>query len=485
MAKIGRNNQLKIYKILSEQWLNISRSNQQQAIATLQEVWDLSALPSKDDRYDNALGDLIQHFFNNDDWTIDYLFQERFNIYENATVFKKFIEAIIRPENYSSHEILAMVSDQLNILLSNDNLRLVTEEFNSNGLPIQRVQQKTEENDLPLGVKRNHIPFYLNSESLSISEQEHFILDPVTGWNDYGVVSKFALKYYKDNGFIKHIGYFKIIHEEENVTYLQMEPRFLKLSNKFCSLAWSVEFYVNIREILGENGMISVLYALKDAAYFADICDKWLSNSNFKHSLIRNNDAERLLRDLKPILKGHDLSEAFNFEFNFKPAYSEFPIKVKFDFDNNANLPNRIMAIIGKNGTGKTQLMNALPTAFSQNNPEDFFGKIPSFSKIIAVSYSVFDTFRIPKKNAAFNYVYCGLKDEEGDLRSNKGLKLSFHSNWKKIDDMRRLRRWRDILVNVISKDIIDQFIVTSPDFDRDFEVSIPGFHSIQDKLSS
>lgn len=485
MAIIARNNQLKIYKILSKQWVNISKSDQQNAINTLQEVWDLSALPSKDDRYDNALGDLIQHFFNNNDWSTDYLFQERLNVYENTTVFQKFIEAVLRPENYPTPESLAIVSDQVDSILSNDNLRLVTEEFNSRGLPVQRIQQKTVENDLPLGVKRNDIPFYVSTGSLLISEQEYFTLIPVTNWNDYGIVSKFGLNYYKHTGFMKHIGYLKIIHEEENATYLHMEPRFLKLSDKFCSLSWNQEFYLNLQESLGENTMISVLYALKDAAYFTDICDQWESNSNFKHSLIRDNSAERILRNLKTILRGHDLSNAFNFEFNFKPAYSDIAIKVEFDFDNNANLPNRIIAIIGKNGTGKTQLMNALPTAFAQNRPDDFFGKIPSFSKIIAVSYSVFDTFKIPKKTAAFNYVYCGLKDEDGDIRSNKGLKISFHNNWKKIDDMRRLRRWRDILVNFISEDIINRFIISSSEDNRDFEVSISGFHSIQDKLSS
>src|SRR5690606_19760535 len=100
-------------------------------------------------------------------------------------------------------------------------------------------------------------------------------------------------------------------------------------------------------------------------------------------------------------------------------------IKVSFDFNNTGELPNRIYAVIGKNGTGKTQLMTGLPNSFSKNDPEDFFQHIPSFSKIIAVSYSVFDSYPIPRKNATFNYVYCGLKDDEGDMRSSRGLVLS------------------------------------------------------------
>lgn len=485
MNAIKKNNQVRIYKILINQW-DLWRHDQEHSIRTLQNIWDLSSMPSTDARYDNALGDLVQHYFNNNDWSTDYLFRERFNVYESNEVFLKFIEALLYPENYDDTEHLSMVSDEVDSILSGDNLRLVTEAFSDQGLPIQKVKQRTEDNDLPQGVKRNDIPFYIiDGISSFISEDEYFTLDPNRNWNDYGVVSMFELAYYKNGSFQAHIGYFKIIHEEENLTYTKLQPKFLNLGNEFCSLSSEEGFYQNLKEILGENGMISVLYALRDAAYFSDICDTWESNSNFKHSLIRDNGAERMLRDLKPILKGHDLSKAFHFSYSFQPAYSQIPIKVSLDFDHQAELPNRIFAVIGKNGTGKTQLMNSLPTALSKNIEEDFFKKIPSFSKIIAVSYSVFDTFRIPKKNAAFNYVYCGLKDEDGDIRSNKGLKISFHNNWKKIDDLRRLSRWRDILVNVIEEELVDQFIVVSKDYDRDFEVSIKGFHNIQDQLSS
>jgi predicted ATPase len=484
--KIAKLTQAKIFKILLKEFERIQSNNEGHAINILEQVFNLKELPSEDSRYENALGDVVQHYFRNNDWSTDHLLLSRFNVNQNDDVFRSFIEAILLPENFKSNEEISEVSGEIDQLLRKEDLKLVTDDFNDLGFPIQKIQNKDEANDLPAGVKRNDIPFYVQkNETPVVSSDEHFVLLPYTSWNDYGVISIFTLVYHDKNGESLQIGSLKIIHDTADVTLTEMEDRFFHLSDKFCSLSGTPEYYFSLQRNFNENGMISILYALQDAAYFSDIGDEWESKTNFKHSLIRENSAERMLRELKPVLKGHDLTSIHSFSYRFQPAFADAPIKVDFHFDNSNPLANRIFAIIGKNGTGKTQLLNALPNSLAHNSVRDFYGKVPLFTKIIAVSYSVFDTFKIPKKNATFNYVYCGLKDQDGDMRSNKGLTISFHNNWKKIDDMRRTRRWRDILVNVIEEEIVNQFILDSEDYDRDLEVSIQGFHSIKDKLSS
>ena len=42
----------------------------------LNEIWDLKAMPSEDDRFPDDYGDIIQHMINNSDWEMDYLFLE-------------------------------------------------------------------------------------------------------------------------------------------------------------------------------------------------------------------------------------------------------------------------------------------------------------------------------------------------------------------------------------------------------------------------
>ncbi|SUC20219.1 Uncharacterised protein [Proteus mirabilis] len=73
-------------------------------------------------------------------------------------------------------------------------------------------------------------------------------------------------------------------------------------------------------------------------------------------------------------------------------------------------LKNRVYALIGNNGVGKTQLVSKLPCDIANDNKNLFSGKVPLFSKIIAVSYSIFDKFSIPENSSKINYIYCGLR---------------------------------------------------------------------------
>ncbi|RRJ86685.1 hypothetical protein EG240_15945 [Paenimyroides tangerinum] len=128
----------------------------------------------------------------------------------------------------------------------------------------------------------------------------------------------------------------------------------------------------------------------------------------------------------------------YSFKYSFKPKFSNDSVSIDFNFDVEKSIPSRIFAIIGKNGTGKTQLITTLPLDISKKRDDAFTPKTPIFSKVIAVSYSAFDTFDIPKKTADFNYVYCGIRDPKGELYTEKGLKLRFHNSWKKIKSNNR-----------------------------------------------
>jgi ABC-type multidrug transport system ATPase subunit len=485
-VKFSKISQVNIYKILVKEWRRIfSADAGDQAIELLNSIWDLRTMKSEDERYENAYEDIIQHYVRNQDWETDYLFIDRLKLYDDTTDFKKYIEVMLVPKYYESADQLEGISAFVDIELRKNKLRLVIEDYNDSGFPIQKVYPKADVDQLPAGVKKNNIPFYVLKDGLEPqSDMEYFTLIPNKSWNDYSVISIFNLNFETSAGGY-HIGHVKIIHREEMVTWEVLPDKFFQLSDDFCSLSGEEDYYFSLQERFKNNVMISILFALQDAAYFTDILDRYEKNSNFRSSLIRSDDAERLLREIKPKLLGNDLSDLYSFSYRFKPVFSPEAIKVDFDFNNNEPLPSRIFAVIGKNGTGKTQLLNALPNSFSKNDKEDFYNKIPSFSKIIAVSYSVFDNFTVPQKNATFNYVYCGLKDEDGDLRSSKGLVISFHHNWKKIEELGRTRKWRSILANFIDKDIISGFIVPNENNSREFEVSLQGFHANKNKLSS
>lgn len=147
-------------------------------------------------------------------------------------------------------------------------------------------------------------------------------------------------------------------------------------------------------------------------------------------------------------------------------------------------IPNRIYAIIGKNGTGKTQLVTTLPLDVSYKKDDNFTPKTPLFSKVIAVSYSSFDRFKIPKKTAEFNYVYCGLKDENGKRLKDDELILRFQKSYEKISEQSRVQIFLDTLVEFIDKDLIKEFITYKIET-GEYKIDYGKFNKIINILSS
>lgn len=67
----------------------------------LKKLYALDKMPSYDERYDNAEGDIWQHTVNNDDWESDWVFgDERFELLRgNDNILLDFLCAVFHPEN--------------------------------------------------------------------------------------------------------------------------------------------------------------------------------------------------------------------------------------------------------------------------------------------------------------------------------------------------------------------------------------------------
>ena len=189
-----------------------------------------------------------------------------------------------------------------------------------------------------------------------------------------------------------------------------------------------------------------ILWALKDCAIFPLLGEK---NENHKqwHSLIRDDNAERMLREAQFVLKGIDVQNYYQFVYNFRPKYSDEATLIKFDFTKDGYFPKRIYGLIGKNGVGKTQLISSLPLHLSEKDKVFFGGDVPIFSKIIAISNSYYDNFKIPDAAADFNYVYCGLSQRKND-ESKTSMKL---------DEM--ISRILEAAKNIVKKNRVDDLL--------------------------
>lgn len=460
------------------------------------QVFNLRAMPSTDPRYKDALSDFYQHLVNNDDWTIEYILFERLTLSEvDNDLFARVIETILKPENREGEDEIMKFVLLINPYLEADGYKLALSEYDDQGRPIYKILTSSEFESLPSDMKVNSVPFYVYRESVgrassgahnAPAERPSFSLVFNSTWNDYSAYTEFFLFYHDELPNAVLIGRLKIISNLEGSVDKLLPSKFKILSDKFCSLGQHEDYYKTLKEKFPKD-FESLLYSLQDVAFFSEIREKFEKLPKYKSSLIRYDTAERIARQMKYNLYDYDLKNLYKFKYAFQPVYADSPVDVEFNFDAQLDVPNRIYAVIGKNGAGKTQLISSLPLNISKKHKESFYPKIPLFSKVIAVSYSIFDSFDIPRKTATFNYVYCGLRNEKRELITERGLVLRFHNSWKAIEAKGRINQWRSILSNFIDEEILDEFLIPQQSAAEliSYKVSVEGFGKIKQRLSS
>lgn len=497
--KLSRKIKSEIFNLLKKEPNVFGDNGNEGIIPFINDIWDISSMKSQDERYNNALGEFVQHLVNNDDYSYDYLFLERLNLLENDIKFTEFIETILLPKYREGEDDIFKYVLLISPYLEKEGYTLILKDYDNDGLPLYKndiVSNDINTTDL----KQNDIIFYVDknpsgrcdwaSSHKKPKTYPAFVLAYNNGWNDYHIRSSFYLFYYdKQNELPISVGLTKIIYKNENITVDYLPDFFTFLDRNFCSLGQEDEYFFILKKNLGKN-LLSVLYAIRDVAFFPDIQDDFINYRTFKESIIRYNETERLMREIPYKIYGYDLSNLYNFKYQFKPAYSKETVEVNFEFSSNEFVSNRIYALTGKNGTGKTQLITSLPLMISEKNVSFFTPKVPLFSKIIAVSYSIFDRFKMPKKTSNFNYYYCGIRKDENEQYTEKGLALRFHSTYKKIERFERIDKWRNILLTFIDEELINTFLVIKEDDEatgsnNHYMVDIKSFNNAKNKLSS
>jgi predicted ATPase len=492
---ISQSNREKVLDLIlkTEGAFEFAANRDEGIIPFLNEIWDLKSMPSEDDRFNNAERDIIQHTINNDDWDWQELFKRRLKLPESEDKFTKFIEVFLSPKYQSNADAVFELTRRINIVIEPDGFALATISYEDD-LPILELTN-VDTLDRPIDIPTSRIPFFvLPYPNMRVSQfvselnvdkekpHQYFLLI-ADNWNDFGSVTTFQLVYF-NNGEKKSLGEVKIGSNQTEISAEVLPSEFNSLKEGFFSLGQSASYYRLMSQLFGKN-IRSVLYSLKDAAFFSEISEDYESLDVFRKSLIRDDMAERLLRTAKPMVYGRDLENLYSFDYQFHPKYSDTSVSVPFHFSADDYLPKRIVALIGKNGAGKTQLLTSLPQDIASGNSGSLIPQKPMYSKVIAVSYSTFDNFEIPKKTSEFNYVYCGLRDEKGDVRSKQGQLQKFHNAWKKIEKLGRLEKWKKVISNFLAPDLIDLFIKPFPDNPDQLYFDKLGFSKARESLSS
>lgn len=481
MAFLKKENKLEIFRTIVSIGFFDKLYNNQQIMDFLESIWELRLLPSTDTRFKDLGGDIYQHIINNDDWDLDILFIEKLSLLENDEKFQKFIEHVVSPSFNEKESECKIIAEAINEFLNKEKYELAIFNYTDNGFPEYLVTQ-TAGSSISTDFPANAIHFFVDKNPTGYSHKTSSHKKPkqyptfilvADDWDDFGVKSTFDLFYYADFDKITHIGSVKLLHKTE-LSYAEVDEkgykskiylpdRFEILSNEFCTLGQSQEYY-DIMKVLFSQNYKSILWALRDCAIFSEIEDDFAKHKQF-FSLIRENEVEQILRQEKYLIEGQNIKSRYQFSYKFKPKYTvDDTILIDFKFDKEGILANRIYAIIGENGVGKTQFITTLPIDIANKKNELFSPHIPIFSKIIAVSNSYYDNFSIPKPTASFNYVYCGLSKlvkGEKETLTPQAMKQRLHKACKEIQKKDRVISLKSILDKILNEDIINELFKT------------------------
>jgi ABC-type branched-subunit amino acid transport system ATPase component len=276
------------------------------------------------------------------------------------------------------------------------------------------------------------------------------------GWDDYTFKTLYHLRLIKKNGDQELLGDVKILQRGANRT--QLPEDFTQLDGEFVSLGQEPDYYINIRKHFPKTHR-AVLGALNDVVVKPKLLEEVEITSGFRNSLIRFNDAQICLRDGAALLADGERKKGYSFTYTGVIPGAEAGVAINVDLQPEDPVPGRILAIIGRNGVGKTQFMAKLARDLATTQRVSnatveqlklaFEPNRPLFSRVIALSFSAFDRFQRPEPQQFFSYIYCGVRDEGRGL-SRKALEARHLQYLKRIKEHDRKLVWEMHIANVM-----------------------------------
>jgi predicted ATPase len=246
-------------------------------------------------------------------------------------------------------------------------------------------------------------------------------------WNDFGFTTQYHL--YRSTGEdSERIGAVKVLRRGQTTADgIQIQTDFDALSDEYVSVGESLDYYTRLAE-LAPAEKSDILKSLRDVAMRPELERSFAAEEGWGVSLFRGQqvtdipDYLRLARSLVTT----DYTELPGQEAQFSFHVSGWKQPVQFDFsrprageglsdpfmlipsplDSDLDPLGRLIVLIGRNGSGKSTLLFRLARvafASAASRADGVFNEFgtlsPSglgFPRIIAVSYSAFDSFALP-----------------------------------------------------------------------------------------
>ena len=250
-------------------------------------------------------------------------------------------------------------------------------------------------------------------------------------WNDwFKYKTLYNLTYFDDTGE-KHeigsvkIGQFDMFEKQERP---DLPDAFEELDKRFFSLGQDADYYSAVMT-LGRDAANTFLAALNDLAANDELYQQALEEDVTGVSLLRSVNMKTIEGQFRRILSGG--AELTDYMFRYVGPLPQTegvdPLHLEFEVTPDSRPPTNIHVLIGRNGVGKTFILNAMTRALvSPDSDEDKDGLFTSqddwhqetqespFANILSITFSAFDDFEIvrQKRNATdgVRYINVGLR---------------------------------------------------------------------------
>ena len=256
----------------------------------------------------------------------------------------------------------------------------------------------------------------------------------VDNWDDFHFKITYFLWIVDENQKPHSIGSVKIGFRgmrSHTTTQSKLPPKFSQLGPDWFSLGQEPSYFGKLTK-LGVATRESVLTSLRDAAFNLKLFEVIEDEPVTRNSLLRNVDPKSVRSQLARMAHGGPLHVSFRAAFN-RVNWNGNRLALAFDVKPETQPPSNLHALIGRNGVGKSTLLQQMSKVALDVSVENCSFEVTStfaasshlddvtFHNVVLVSFSAFDDFDTSLQRVT----YVGLKTS-GETKSPGDLGSEF-----------------------------------------------------------
>jgi predicted ATPase len=303
------------------------------------------------------------------------------------------------------------------------------------------------------------------------------------GRDDSGFQTLFELYYRDADGTIHYLGEVKIgSFDMGRGGQPDVPVEFDRLDDRFFSLGQDDSYYAQLND-LSDQVRDGVLAALNDVAVSPDLFARALREPVTGKSLLRNVSRATVRNQFNRLALGGARLSAYGFSYTYpsprgRPGWGN-PPSLSFTVVPESQPPTNVHVIIGRNGVGKSRLLNRIANMLLRPTDRDGEGTIDfvdresgthtrltsaetweassQFANLVSVAFSAFDDFEPIRssqdRSRGLGYTYVGLKkkdgtsaQEAGGTKDGRALAVEFGNSVRLCLQGARLARWQRAL---------------------------------------